>query len=85
VRGIGAVRKGRTPTIYHAQEKLDQPVELDEKGKARHAAIDGNGVRLDEYVSWTRPNRAEDAAKKPPPRLAEPRSLTPATKPPNDG
>jgi hypothetical protein len=86
VRGIGAVRKGRTPTHYHAQGNLDQPVELDEHGKARHEAIDGNGVRLDEYVSWTRPNRAENASKEPPLRDPHsPQPLTPSPEKPNDG
>jgi hypothetical protein len=66
VRGIGAVRKGRVPTILHAEATLDLPLERDEEGKARHVAIDGNGTRLEEYLNWTRSsngaNRGGDRA-----------------------
>jgi hypothetical protein len=66
VRGLGAVKKGRTPTRYHAETSLDQPIERDQEGKAIHAAIKGSGVRLDEYVSWTCSTQGSDAAAKKP-------------------
>jgi len=53
VRGIGKVRKGSVPTHYHAEAALDQPVERDGEGKARHEAIEGDGHRLDDYLNRT--------------------------------
>jgi hypothetical protein len=69
VRGIGAVRKQQIPTQFHAERGLDLPVERDEDGKARHAVIDGNGHRLDDYVSWTcSSNGANKLTNQPPTR-----------------
>ncbi len=64
VRGLGAVKKGRTPTRYHAESSLDKPIDRDEDGKARHPAIKGSGVKLDEYVSWTCSTKTPDASAK---------------------
>jgi Mitochondrial K+-H+ exchange-related len=64
VRGLGAVKKGTTPTRYHAESSLDQSIEHDQDGKAKHPAIKGSGVKLDEYVSWTCSKKAPDAAAK---------------------
>jgi hypothetical protein len=50
IRGIRRVRSGQVPTFYHAESTLDLPVERDQDGKARHAAITGRGHRLDEYL-----------------------------------
>jgi len=91
VRGLGAVRKGRTPTRYHAETSLDQPIERDQDGRAKHPAIKGRGVRLDEYVSWTCSSQGPDASAK---RAAagelrnpdpDPQPLPPAPEMPNDG
>ena len=60
----GCRKKGRTPTRYHAESSLDQPIERDQDGKARHPAIKGRGVRLDEYVSWTSPSQSLDRSAK---------------------
>jgi Mitochondrial K+-H+ exchange-related len=93
VRGLGAVRKGRTPTRYHAESSLDQPIERDQDGKARHPAIKGRGVRLDEYVSWTSTSQGPDASagkaavrelKNPEPD-PDSQPLPPAPEMPNDG
>jgi hypothetical protein len=54
VRGIKAVRQGRTPTHFHAEPALDLPVERDPDGKARHALLD-SGRRLDDYLTWNVP------------------------------
>ncbi len=51
-RGIRAVRKGRIATYYHASATLDQPVNRDRDGKAWHAAVNGNGDRLDDYLNF---------------------------------
>jgi hypothetical protein len=64
VCGLGAVRKGRTPTRFHAETSLDQPIERDRNGKVRHAAIKGRGIRLDDYVSWTCPTHGSDTSAK---------------------
>jgi hypothetical protein len=91
VRGLAAVRKGRTPTRYHAESSLDQPIERDQDGKARHPAIKGSGVRLDEYVSWTcsvqRPDVSVKKAATGESRNPDPDSqpLPPAPELPNDG
>ena len=52
LRGIQAVRKGRIATHYHANARLDQPVNRDPDGKACHAAVNGNGDRLDDYLNF---------------------------------
>lgn len=91
VRGLGAVRKGRTPTRYHAETSLDQPLKRDQEGKASHPAIKGSGVRLDEYVSWTCSTQGPDAsAAKPAAGVTlnpnpDSKPLPPAPEMPNDG
>jgi len=59
LRGIRSVRKGRIATHYHADTTLDQPVKRDPEGKARHAAVNGNGERLDDYLNFTSPSRTD--------------------------
>ena len=56
LRGIRSVRKGRIATRYHADTTLDQPVQRDPEGKARHAAVNGSGDRLDDYLNFTSPS-----------------------------
>jgi hypothetical protein len=75
LRGIGAVRKGRIPTLFHPEAALDMPVQRDPHGKASHAAINGSGHRLHEYVNWTRPpNGAIRGGNQPPGRDSADRS-----------
>jgi hypothetical protein len=73
LRGIRKVRKGRVPTHYHSEASLDKPVQRDEEGKARHAAIEGEGHRLDEHLNWTSPSGASagEANPSPPPSLKD--------------
>jgi hypothetical protein len=59
LRGIRSVRKGRIVTYYHADAALDQPVERDPEGKARHAAVGGSDDRLDDYLNFTSPPRTD--------------------------
>jgi len=59
LRGIRSVSKGRIATHYHADTTLDQPVKRDPEGKARHAAVNGNGERLDDYLNFTSPSRTD--------------------------
>ena len=53
VRGIGRVRRGRVEVVLRPMAELDRPIERDEEGKARHAAINGEAPHLDEHVAWT--------------------------------
>jgi Mitochondrial K+-H+ exchange-related len=93
VRGLGAVKRGRTPTRYHAESSLDQPIDRDQNGKARHPAIKGRGIRLNDYVSWTSTSRGPDMPAKEsaarelrnPDSDPEPQPLPPAPEIPNDG
>ncbi len=50
VSGIRAVRSGRTVTHTHADARLDQPVERDAGGTARHEAVNGKCDHLEDYV-----------------------------------
>jgi Mitochondrial K+-H+ exchange-related len=53
VRGIYRVRRGRVDVVLRPLAELDRPIERDEAGKARHAALDGESAHLDEHVAWT--------------------------------
>lgn len=53
IRGIRRVRRGEVPLELFAVEALDQPVAIDEQGKAAHTAIEGSAPGLDEHVHWT--------------------------------
>jgi hypothetical protein len=61
VRGIGGVRKGRIPTEYHPEPTLDMPVSRSPEGKASHAALNGEGHRLDDYVNRNRSSNGRTA------------------------
>jgi hypothetical protein len=69
VWGIRRVRKARIPTELHPLTSLDRPIEVNEAGKAKHAALDGKATLLDEHVAWTEsePLEATEAARKNPP------------------
>jgi hypothetical protein len=69
VRGIGGVRKGRIPTVYHPEGSLDLPVYRDHEGKASHTAINGEGNRLDDYLNWTSPSNGAGGGASPPPKV----------------
>ncbi len=60
LRGIRSVRKGRITTHYHASTTLDQPVKRDPEGKPSHAAVSGNGERLEDYLNFASPSRRDD-------------------------
>jgi hypothetical protein len=48
--GIGRARRNTIPTELHPVMALDVPIEDDESGKARHAALNGAGLNLDLHV-----------------------------------
>jgi hypothetical protein len=53
VWGIRRLRRGGVPIELHPLTSLDRPIERDEEGKAKHAALDGEAPGLDEHVAWT--------------------------------
>jgi hypothetical protein len=61
VRGIKSVKLGRIPIHLHPEPTLDLPIERDPHGKARHQVIEGDGHRLEDYLSWNAP--AQDRRK----------------------
>jgi hypothetical protein len=52
VWGIRRVWLLRITTELHAAAALDRPLEPDEEGKARHAALAGAAAQLQEHVEW---------------------------------
>jgi phosphatidylglycerophosphate synthase len=62
IRGIGAVRRDAIPTHYHPEPSLDEPVQRDSDGKARHGAIEGREHRLAQYLHRTGPRGSGRAA-----------------------
>ncbi len=54
VWGISRAQRNQIPTELHSVESLDQPVEHDGEGKARHAALQGADLKLDQHVSRCR-------------------------------
>ena len=59
LRGIRSVMKGRIVTDYHADTTLDQPVERDPEGKARHSSVISGGTRLDDYLNFASQSHAD--------------------------
>jgi hypothetical protein len=53
VWGIRRMRRGRVRTELHPLASLDRPIERDEDGKAKHDALDGEALQLDEHVAWS--------------------------------
>ena len=53
VWGLRRVRTARIPIELHPVASLDRPIEHDDAGKAKHAALDGEAALLDEHVTWT--------------------------------
>ena len=53
VWGLRRVRNGRIPVDLHALASLDRPIEVDEAGKSKHDALDGQAELLDEHVAWS--------------------------------
>jgi hypothetical protein len=49
--GIRRVQRDKIPTELSPVMALDLPIERDEAGKARHAALNGAAVHLDEHVA----------------------------------
>jgi hypothetical protein len=49
--GIRRVRRDKIPTELSPVMALDLPIERDEAGKSRHAALNGAAVHLDEHVA----------------------------------
>jgi hypothetical protein len=54
VWGISRARRERVPIELHALEALDVPIEQDDDGNARHAALEGAGEHLGKHVAWWR-------------------------------
>jgi Mitochondrial K+-H+ exchange-related len=52
VWGIGRVRRNKIPTEFSPMAALDLPIERNDDGKSRHAALAGAATRLDEHVAW---------------------------------
>ena len=59
VWGIRRVRRNRVRIELHPLTSLDRPIERDEGGKARHAALDGEAAQLDEHVAWSETESAD--------------------------
>jgi hypothetical protein len=74
VWGIRRVRRGAVELTLRPLASLDRPIEVDDEGKAKHAAIDGEAPRLDEHVAWTESE---------PPVIVEP-ERPPPSRPPAD-
>jgi hypothetical protein len=53
VWGIRRLRRDGIPIEFRPLASLDRPIELDEGGKAKHAALDQGAALLDEHVAWT--------------------------------
>jgi Mitochondrial K+-H+ exchange-related len=53
VWGLRRVRSGRIPIEFHPLASLDRPIEVNEAGEAKHAALDGEATLLEEHVAWT--------------------------------
>ncbi len=53
VWGIRRVRKARIQIELHPIASLDRPIERNDEGKAKHAALDGDATELDEHVAWS--------------------------------
>jgi hypothetical protein len=53
VWGIRRVRGGRIQVAFHSLDSLDRPIEVDDEGKAKHAALDGGAPELNEHVTWS--------------------------------
>jgi hypothetical protein len=49
--GIERVRRNKVPTELHPVPALDLPIEHDEAGRAKHAALNGAAERLDDHVA----------------------------------
>jgi hypothetical protein len=62
LRGIRRLRRGRVEVVLWPMAELDLPIERDEAGKARHAALDGESPLLDEHVAWTEGEAPADPA-----------------------
>jgi hypothetical protein len=62
VWGIRRARRGRIWIELHPMSSLDRPVERDEGGRAKHAALDGEATLLDEHVAWSESTRVAQAA-----------------------
>jgi hypothetical protein len=67
VWGIRRVRKAQVPIELHPRPTLDRPIEVNEAGAAKHAALDGAAALLDEHVAWTESESPDAAAAEMPP------------------
>jgi len=52
--GIGRVLRDKIPIELHSLEELDVPIDHDDQGAARHAALNGSAARLGDHVAWWR-------------------------------
>jgi hypothetical protein len=75
VWGIRRLRRDGVPIELCPLASLDRPIEHDEEGKAKHAALDGDAPRLDEHVAWTESESP----------TADPAEVRPPDKPANTG
>ncbi len=50
--GIGRVLRNKIPIELHSLAELDVPIDHDDQGEARHAALNGSATRLGDYVDW---------------------------------
>jgi hypothetical protein len=53
VSGIRKLRRQHVPLELDPLPSLDRPIQRDASGKAKHEALNGAAVLLDEYVAWT--------------------------------
>ena len=54
VWGIGRVLRKKIPVELHSVIELDVPIQHDDQGEARHAALNGPAARLGDHVAWWR-------------------------------
>jgi hypothetical protein len=54
VWGISRAQRTQIPIELHSVKLLDQPVEHDGEGGARHAALEGADEKLGQHVAWWR-------------------------------
>jgi hypothetical protein len=62
VSGIRRLRRQHVPLELHPLPSLDRPIERDTSGKARHDALCGSAVLLEEHVAWTRSESKSESA-----------------------
>lgn len=54
VWGIRRILNEKIPIELHSLAELDVPIDHDDQGEARHAALNGSAARLGDHVTWWR-------------------------------